>query len=46
MVVYGQLVCSLNVVKMLIYRPCANDVVRGIEVRTSLLGPVLALSSL
>ena len=46
MVVYGQLVYSLNVVKMLIYRPCANDVVRGIEVRTSLLGPVQALSSL
>ena len=35
-VVCGQLVRSLNVVKMLIYRPCANDVVRGIEVRTYL----------
>jgi hypothetical protein len=42
-VVYGQLVRSSNVVKMLIYRPCANDVVRSIEVRTSLLDPVLAL---
>jgi hypothetical protein len=29
---------------VLIYHPCVNDVVRGIEVRTSLLGPVLALS--
>ena len=46
MVVYGQLVSSLNVVKVLMFRPCANDVVRGIEVRTSVLGPVLALSSL
>ena len=36
----------LVVVKMLIYLPCANDVVRGVEVRTSLVGPVLALSSL
>ena len=42
---YGQLVRSLNVVKMLIYRSCANDVVRGIE-RSDILGPVLALSSL
>jgi hypothetical protein len=35
-VVCGQLVRSLNVVKMLTYRPCAKDVVRGIEVRTYL----------
>jgi hypothetical protein len=42
---YGHLVRSSTVVKMLIYRSCANNVVRGIE-GPDILGPVLALSSL
>ena len=32
----GQLLRSVNAMKMLIYRPCASYVVRGIDVRTFL----------